>query len=232
MISISSYTDEQIKSATLYLKTQINSIKIQQTLAENTFKYYKDNLNMTQTIIDIRFRIELLNSIFKELEKYSLEIIDEDAEKINDFVELFDLENLKNIQKYIYSNNWNNQIFKSNFILKQIDLNLDWKPAKIIPEDYVFNLINSSNKFVSFSSNIETHTFTGVVQITKLFKKKTLSGAFNAPIEEIFLADNFIFNLKQGFIKFFSGENFIGSFIFKSDIEYIGGGRCFFEEKK
>ena len=61
MISISSYTDAQINTARLYLNFEMDTVKIQQTLVENKFMYFKNDLLLSQAINDIKFRIETLS---------------------------------------------------------------------------------------------------------------------------------------------------------------------------
>lgn len=232
MISISSYTDAQINSAKLYLNFEMNTVKVQQTLVENKFMYFKNDLLLAQGVNDIKLRIETLSLILNELVTYTLDMIDEDISKIDDFVYVFDTLNLKEAQKYIYLNDWTIQRFIPVIHLKQIDLVLDWRPAKIIPEDYTFNIINNSNKFTSFNSDLGEYKFVGVGPNIKSFKKKTIKGTFSVPLSSIILANVFMLDFKIGSIKFLLDDDVVGFFNFNPDIDFRGQGRGYFEKNK
>lgn len=170
MLSISNYSNQQIKSVTRFLQEQIYTIKNQQILVENTFRYYKNNSLMAKIIYEIRSRIELLSIYLNEFENYSSEIDEFDDSKLDDFKNLFDFTSLINLQQYIYLGNWNKQIFQPDITLNAINLILDWKIVNPIPE-HTFNFINLSNKYTSIDAIIDNYSFSGSTNNTSRLKE-------------------------------------------------------------
>lgn len=230
MLSISNYTNPQIKSVTKFLQEQINITNKQQILVENTFRYYKNNMLMNETINTIRSRIELLSIFLTEFENFSSEITEFDDSKLDDFKNLFDFTNLNNLQQYIYSGNWNKQIFKPDIVLSAIGLILDWKIINPIPE-YTFNFINLSNKYTSVDAIIDNFSFNGSTNNTPLFKRKSISGSLNVSVKDLVTTNKFIFDFKKGILQFLYNDLVIGEFRFPPDVEYRGNGKGFFKER-
>jgi len=230
MLSISNYSNQQIKSVTRFLQEQMIIINNQQILVENTFRYYKNNSLMNKTIHEIRSRIELLSFFLNEFEKYSTEVDEFDDSKLDDFKKLFDFSNLINLQQYIYLGNWNKQIFLPNITLNAIDLILDWKIINPIPE-HTFNFINLSNKYTSIDAIIDNYSFNGSTNNTPSFKRKSVSGSLNVPLKDIITTNKFLFDFKKGILQFFNNDVVIGEFRFIPDGEYRGIGKGFFKER-
>jgi len=234
MLLISNYTNPQIKSISEFLEKQLDITKKHQIFVENMFLFYKNNTLMEKVIYDIRNRIELISFFSKELNDFTKNLTELDTSCLNDFIVMFRFEELNKLQSYIYSNNWNIQNFNPNQLnyLNPIELILDWPPKLPIPADFKFNFINVANKHVTVDAKLGQYTFTGVGTSTKLFKRKSISGTLNCPIENILSADMYLYNFKYGYIHFLSNSIVIGEFNFPPDIVYNGTGNCFIKDTK